>query len=109
MLTPVKMMSLTDVGHPIFGGSPPRLAQKGTECEKEFEEHLDRLAELPLYGGCKSTKELLEEKAIEFRTGLKLPGLEGLIEEEDVQETLEAAVEVAEVAEVKEVVDLSDE
>ena len=79
------------------------------ECEKEFEEHLDRLAELPLYGGCKSTKELLEEKAIEFRTGLKLPGLEGLIEEEDVQETLEAAVEVAEVAEVKEVVDLSDE
>ena len=40
----------------------------------------------------------------QFRTGLKLPGLEGLIEEEDVQETLEAAVEVAA---VKEVVDLS--
>ena len=82
------------------------------ECEEEFKEHLDALAKLPVYGGCKTTKDLLEDKLIKSRTGLKLPGLEGLAEEEEVQETAEVAgakevAGVKEVAATKEVVDLS--
>ena len=75
------------------------------DCEEDFQRHLDNLSKLPLYGGCKSTKDLLEEKAIQTCTGLQLTG-------ELVQETGEAAEEKEVAAEkeataTKEVVDLS--
>ena len=102
MLTPVKMMSLIDVGGPIFGGSPPRLAQKWQIKLMRITHNLFHRAP-NVHTRTRSVTRSIDDQS-QFRTGLKLPGLEGLIEEEDVQETLEAAVEVAA---VKEVVDLS--
>ena len=91
-------MSLTDVDRPIFGGSPPRLAQKWQIKLMRITHNLFHRAP-----NRTSVTRSIDDQS-QFRTGLKLPGLEGLIEEENVQETLEAAVEVAA---VKEVVDLS--
>ena len=40
----------------------------------EFKAHLDKLSELPLYGGCKTSVEGLENKMIKSREGLLLEG-----------------------------------
>ena len=48
----------------------------------EFKAHLDKLSELPLYGGCKTSVEGLENKMIKSREGLLLEGdVEGDVKE----------------------------
>ena len=44
------------------------------DCSVEFKAHLDKLSELPLYGGCKTSVEGLENKMIKSREGLLLEG-----------------------------------
>ena len=44
------------------------------DCSVEFKAHLDKLSELPLYGGCKTSVEELENKMIKSREGLFLEG-----------------------------------
>ena len=52
------------------------------DCSKEFKTHLDRLSELSLYGGYKTTVEGLENKRIKSCEGLLLGrDTEGQIEE----------------------------
>ena len=52
------------------------------DCSVEFKAHLDKLSELPLYGGCKTSVEGLENKMIKSHEGLLLEGdVEGDVKE----------------------------
>ena len=44
------------------------------DCSVEFKAHLDKLSELPLCGGCKTSVEGLENKMIKSREGILLEG-----------------------------------
>ena len=53
------------------------------KCSVEFKAHLDKLSELPLYGGCKTSVEGLENRMVKSREGLLLEGdVEGGVKEE---------------------------
>jgi hypothetical protein len=74
-------------------------------CEVQFKAHLDNLSKLPLYGGCKTVQEVLQERAMASRTGETLhPGREAVgvgLEEEEVDLEPEAAAEEEEAGEVE--------
>ena len=45
------------------------------DCKEEFKRHLDGLSKLPLYGGCKTSSHVIEDRNLESRTGLSLPDM----------------------------------
>ena len=55
------------------------------DCKEEFKRHLDGLSTLPLYGGCKTSSHVIEDRNLKSRTGLSLPDM-GL--EVDREETV---------------------
>ena len=59
------------------------------DCKEEFKSHLDGLSKLPLYGGCKTSSHVIEDRNLESRTGLSLPDM-GL--EVDREETVVEAL-----------------
>ena len=55
------------------------------DCEKEFEEHLQKLSKLPLYGGCKTLRDNISEMQLRTRVPMRLE-LEDGMEEDEVEE-----------------------
>ena len=52
------------------------------KCSVEFKTHLDKLSELPLYSGCKTSVEGLQNRILKSREGLLLEGdVEGDVKE----------------------------
>ena len=54
------------------------------DCKQRFKAHLNSLSKLPLYGGCKTTSDIIEDRNLKGRTSLKVPDFDLEQEEEEV-------------------------